>query len=371
MPPDMTEEPTLKEKISQMFISKNPVQMENIEKFIEEGIGGFMIGKGGEIISSSQKELEGNSEESLRNFVKKLKKAGRQKNCKPLFLAIDGEGGDYFNRLKEISDYKSPRFYGEKFEKDGNLDYFTKEVEDFAKLMKRIGLNMNFAPLMDVAKNGYKGYVAEERILVRYGVLTKSEEKASRRSYSDKKETVEKLATEAHILFKKHGIISTLKHFPTYGILDIEENPHFCLPVSKTPKKKIKEHLELYENAFERGATAIMTGHIVTALDKSKPASLSEKVHRYIRKKMNFSGLVVSHDLKMGAVKKFYGERYAEKAALSAVKSNDIILVSHPETFFPMRDCILDAAKRSQELRKKINKSYERILTCKGNIGLI
>ena len=84
---------SLSEKLSQLFIVKNPDNLKDIEKFIEEGIGGFMIGKGGEIITFDQKDLEGNTKKSLKNFTSKIISIQKKLNKIPLFLAIDGEVG--------------------------------------------------------------------------------------------------------------------------------------------------------------------------------------------------------------------------------------------------------------------------------------
>ena len=365
----------LKEKVGQLFICKTPDNIDQIEMFIKEGIGGFMIGKGGEIVSESQSTLEGDSSESLKRFVKLLNRLSQKNKKIPLFLAIDGEGGKYFNRLKSISDYKSPRFYGKKFEKDGNLEFFKKEVEKFAKLMKQIGFNMNFAPLVDCAKKGYKGYVAEERVLIKNkDDLTKSEAIAACRSYSDKMETVITLGLTAMRIFQEQNIIPTLKHFPSYGILKKNQNPHRILLKLAILRNKILAQIEPYKKAFKNGCYAIMKGHIITCLDWNVPTSLSVKIDKFLKNELSFNGLVIVDELHMGAIRQYYRLDHKEvpkRAAVDALKVNDIILTSHPEDFIVMRDAIIKEANKNEKFLERVDEAYKKILYYKKIINLL
>ena len=367
----------LKEKVGQLFICRTPEDINQIEMFIKEGIGGFMIGKGGEIVSENQAVLEGDSLELLKRFVRLLNKLSQKNKKVPLFLVIDGEGGEYFNRLKSISDYKSPRFYGKKFEKDGNLEFFEREVKKFAKLINQIGFNMNFAPLVDCAKNGYRGYIAEERALVKNkDGLTKSETAAADRSYSDKMETVITLGLTAMRIFQEHNIIPTLKHFPSYGILKKNQNPHRVLPKLELPKNEILAQIEPYKEAFKNKCYAIMKGHIITCLDKTAPASLSVKIDKFLKDELSFDGLVVVDELHMGAIRQYYSklnssEEIFKKAAVDALKVNDIILTSYPEDFIIMRDAIIEGANKNGKFLERVNEACKKVLYYKKIINLL
>ncbi len=366
----------LKEKVGQLFICRTPDNIGQIEMFVNENIGGFIIGKGGEIVSKSQSTLEGDNLESLKRFVKLLNRLSQKNKKIPLFLAIDGEGGKYFNRLKSISDYKSPRFYGKKFEKDGNLEFFKREVKKFAELMNQIGFNINFAPLVDCAKKGYKGYLAEEGVFIKNkDDLIKSEVIAANRSYSDKMETVITLGLTAMRIFQEHNIIPTLKHFPSYGTLKKNQNPHRVLVKLKLSKNEILAQIEPYKKAFKNRCYAIMKGHVITCLDWNAPASLSVKTDKFLRDKLNFDGLAVVDELHMGAIKQYYSrmncEEILKKSAVDALKVNDIILTSHPEDFIVMRDAIVKEANKNEKFLERVNKVYNKILYYKKIINLL
>ncbi|MFO7961976.1 MAG: hypothetical protein R6U94_13635, partial [Nitriliruptoraceae bacterium] len=74
--------------------------------------------------------------------------------------------------------------------------------------------------------------------------------------------------------------------------------------------------------------------------------------------------------LNMGAIRKFT-ENDIEKAALYAIWTNDIILISHAKTFLPMKTALILKAKKDIRLRKRIEKAFDKVLRYKKKIGLI
>ena len=91
--------------------------------------------------------------------------------------------------MKSFTNLKNQRYYGERFERNQNIEKYKEDLSNFLKTMKSLNLNLNFAPVVDIAKRGYKGYIADEKIQVRKGEqnLTSSEILSSNRSFSDKK----------------------------------------------------------------------------------------------------------------------------------------------------------------------------------------
>ncbi len=355
----------IKEKVSQLFIVRCPDTWEDIEYFLRQKVGGFMIGKGGEIVSKKQFALEGNSKESLKQFIERLKEKNERFGNEKLFLAIDGEGGKYFNRLKEFTGLREQRYYGELYEETRDVSKYSEDVSEFFEVMAYIGFNMNFAPVVDVAMENYKGYVAEEKIKIEAKELTQSEIASSRRAYSDKPAVVKTLSQIPLREMKKRKIIGTCKHFPSYGYLPVDKNPHEVLATLNVSKKKLVELISPYEFLIKRGlCPMIMKGHVISPLSNVLN-STSNEVEKFLREKFSFNGLSIVDELNMGAVRQFYGENYVKKAAVDAAYANDIILISHPETFIPMRDAIMKKAERDKGLVEKIDESLERIYKAK------
>ena len=95
-------------------------------------------------------------------------------------------------------------------------------------------------------------------------------------------------------------------------------------------------------------------------MDESKPASLSENVHDILRNNLNFSGIIMTDDLAMDAVKS-YAEN--EEAAIQAVLAgNDIIISSD---FIKQRQEVLNAIEQGKIPIEQINEAVKRILAWK------
>jgi len=210
----------LKRKIAQMFIvATPPIKNQKkifkiIENYVDLGIGGLMLGIGGRFKFAQKQGVT--DIKKLQKFIFKLKKLDQS-----LFLAIDGEGGHDFNLFEDIVSLKPSRNYGLQFEKSGNTVEFEKDVKNYIKIIRECGINMNFAPVLDVAQQGYKGYMSE-----------------SGRSFSDKKKVVNTLSSIFIGEMQKNDIIAVGKHFPGYGPLD--ENPHFHLRHQKKTRRNGK-----------------------------------------------------------------------------------------------------------------------------------
>ncbi len=351
----------LKRKIAQMFIVATPPLKDQkkifkiIESYVDLGIGGLMIGIGGRF-KFAQKEGVTNIKK-LQTFVFKLKKLDPS-----LFLAIDGEGGYDFNLFENIVSLRPAREYGLLFEKDNSTQEFEKDVKNYIKIIRWGGINMNFAPVLDVAQPHYKGYMSR-----------------SGRSFSDKSDTVKTLSSIFIREMQKNDIIATGKHFPGYGSLD--ENPHFHL-------KHQKKEEDLMNSAFNHaikkaGIHGIMNGHVLSFLDNKVPATLSLNVENYLRKNLSFNGLSITDELFMGALNEYYKglDKDSTKRIVEAAKCNDILLVSYPKEqgpdgklrklirkhdhFQKLLDAVYDAVLKGQIPKQKINESYERIIRYK------
>ena len=357
----------LKRKIAQMFIVATPPLKDQkkifriIESYVGLGIGGLMIGIGGRF-KFAQKESVTDIKK-LQKFIFKLKRLDPS-----LFLAIDGEGGYDFNLFENIVSLRPAREYGLLFEKDNSTWEFEKDVKNYIKIIRWCGINMNFAPVLDVAQQGYQGYMSE-----------------SGRSFSDKSNTVKTLSSIFIREMQKNDIIATGKHFPGYGSLD--ENPHFHL-------RHQKKEEDLMNSAFNHAIKkswihGIMKGHVLSALDNKVPATLSLNVENYLRKNLGFKGLSITDELFMGALNEYYKglDKASTKRIVEAAKCNDILLVSYPKEQGPdgklrksvrkhdhfqrLLDAVYNAVLKGQIPEQKINESYVRIIKCKRALGLI
>ncbi|VEN75178.1 Beta-N-acetylhexosaminidase [Candidatus Desulfarcum epimagneticum] len=251
----------------------------------------------------------------------------------PLLIAIDQEGGQVA-RLKEPFE----RFPGNPAMK-GVKDavYFAKTT---AADLKSLGINMNMAPVLDIAPGDMDSVMAG-------------------RSFGPEPEWVSKLGAAVIREFTRNGVISAAKHFPGIGRTTLDS--HVDAPVFKGGENELESFdLIPFKTAISKGVPCVMLSHILYRdVDPVWPASLSKIIVRgLLREKMGHDGLVVTDDLDMGAIKKKYGVQSVVSRVMDA--DIDIALICHKGP---------DIKAAFDEMRKRPPgahvKSVERILAVK------
>ncbi len=112
--------------------------------------------------------------------------------------------------------------------------------------------------------------------------------------------------------------------------------------------------------------TVLVSHNIVNCMDSNKPASLSKNVLKILREDFGFSGLIITDDLAMDAVKTYVEN--GESAALAVLAGNDLIISS---SFVEQKHEILTAVKNGIISEEVINIAVRRILACKYYYGII
>jgi beta-N-acetylhexosaminidase len=121
------------------------------------------------------------------------------------------------------------------------------------------------------------------------------------------------------------GVLACGKHFPGHG--DTSKDSHFDLPVVDQPRERLDDvELAPFRAAAAAGVAALMTAHVVyTAVDSTRPATLSRAVCTGLRDAIEFRGVLVSDDLEMNAIA---GRWSVEDAAVEAVSAGcDALLI--------------------------------------------
>jgi beta-N-acetylhexosaminidase len=262
----------------------------------------------------------------------------------PLFIAIDQEGGKV-SRLKEGYGFP-PTVSQQRLGTINRLDITREHAEITARTLAQIGINLNFAPVVDLNTNPDNP------------VIGKLE-----RSFSCDPNLVTCHALEMIKAHHRHGIPCTLKHFPGHGSSTRDSHLGF-VDVTETWSSI---ELEPYARIIETGqCDAVMTAHIFNAhLDPEFPATLSRSIiTRILRANLGYDRVVVSDDMQMKAISDHYG---LEKAVYQAIEAGvDILLFGNNVVF--EEDIVLrtvaiikDLIKRGKISRDRINRSYERI----------
>jgi beta-N-acetylhexosaminidase len=222
----------------------------------------------------------------------------------PLFVMIDQEGGR-INRITEnFPLFPANKFYGDNKDKNGVRIAYRQT----AKEIKRLGINVNLAPLVDVLTNPSNSVIGN-------------------RSFGSDPELVAEFSKIAIQSIREEGVLACAKHFP--GIGDLSEDPHQTLPYSSNPKQRFDAIDFLpFITAISCEVDFIMSTHLfATELDPIFPASLSKKIcSEILREELNFKGVLLSDDMQMKAVKENYP--LEEACLLSFEAGNDIILLA-------------------------------------------
>jgi beta-N-acetylhexosaminidase len=222
-----------------------------------------------------------------------------QRFCEtPLFIAIDQEGGRVC-RLKEA--YGFPPTVSQQFLGLMNDPALTRTYADqTAATLKSIGINVNFAPVVDLNVNPDNP------------VIGKLE-----RSFSADADIVVTHAREVIQAHHVQKILTTLKHFPGHGSSQSDSHQGF-VDVTGT---WTEYELAPYQKIIEEGlADFVMSAHVFNAhLDLYHPATLSRStITGILRDRFRFTGIIFSDDMQMKAITERYGLENAIELALTA-----------------------------------------------------
>jgi beta-N-acetylhexosaminidase len=270
----------------------------------------------------------------------------------PLFITIDQEGG-LVNRLKEK--YGFPKSISAAYAgRSKSLDTVRFYAEATAATLAGLGINVNFAPVVDVAVNPNNPVIAK-----------------AERSYSANEDTVALLAKAFMEAHRKVGVVTVLKHFPGHG--SSKDDTHFGIADVTTTWRE--RELSPYAQLLRSGQVdAIMTAHIVNKnLDaRGLPGTLSDSVITHLlRKRLGYSGVVFSDDMQMQAITKHYGLEEAIRLAILAgvdvMTFSNNILGSEQRTVDKVHSIIKKYVQDGTISQRRIDESYARIMQLKNS----
>ncbi len=272
----------------------------------------------------------------------------------PLLIAIDQEGGK-IARLKARHGFSATPSQAELGRWD-DQERTRSSAREVGELLASLGINLNFAPVLDLAVNPDNPIIA-----------------ALERSYGADPDRVERHARWTIEEFHRAGVLSAVKHFPGHGAS--KEDSHLGLP--DVTHLWSETELEPFRSLMsEQLPDLVMMAHLYNAQwDETYPATLSSAVITGIlRQQLGFEGVVVSDDMKMGAIAQNYS---LEESIELAVKAGvDILLFGNNSSSYDpqiaqkafnilrklveggtlSRDRIQQSYQRISDLKKKLNK---------------
>lgn len=327
----LIENMTIEEKVGQMFLVRFPESGE-IEEIENYKPGGYIL---------FGRDFKNETKESITNKLAQCQEASQI----PLILGVDEEGGTVV-RVSSYKAFRSSEFLSpQDLFNNGGLEAIIEDSKEKTALLKSLGLNMNLAPVADVSTNP-SDFIYE-------------------RSYGKSAEETATYVSELIKTMNNDGILSTMKHFPGYGN---NVDTHTGIAIDERPYETFETSDFLpFKSGIEAGAPTILVSHnIVKSMDENNPASLSTKVHSILRYDLGFSGIIITDDLAMDAVKTY--TENGEAAVQAVLAGNDMIISSDFKT---QRQEVLDAISEGKIDEELINMAVRRILACKYAYGII
>ena len=335
--PQMQEKPTLRKMIAQMIMvgfngSDPKTAKEAVSEAKYQRFGGvMMLGKN---ISDKTNLM------ALTSAFKEAQEG--------IFIAIDEEGGRV-TRFKDKEGFET-FISAQKVAKTLDLGAAGELYGKMAQQLKDVGVNVNFAPVVDVLN-------PKSTIIGSRG-----------RAFSADMDEVSLYASEFMRASQSRGVIAAMKHFPGHG--NVEADSH-------TAKVVIENfdygELKPYFDAVRKNeAKMIMVGHIyLMQRDSELPASLSPAIiDGLLRGELKFDGIVISDDMLMGGLKDF---TLQEKVINFINAGGDVMLFSDYKidgrrTAELVTQLVVDAVGAKQIPKERIEESYERIMKLKNSL---
>ncbi len=317
---------SLEEMIGQIYmVHHSTSSLEDIEKY---HLGGIIL-FGSDFKNKTKDEVI-----TMTNDLQSQAKI-------PLLLAVDEEGGIVVrvssNKNLRDSIFLSPRvLYNQ-----GGFDLIRQDNIEKNTLLKSLGLNINLAPVLDIS-NDKNDYIYS-------------------RSIGLSPELTGEFAINIIDSSKESGIVNVFKHYPGYGS---NKDTHKSSSVDTRSLEEIEQDLLPFRMAIDNGAEAIMISHnTVEALDNINPASISINNHNYLRNTLNFTGMIITDALNMGATAD------VENMGLKSLLAGNNILVTKNYT----RDIneILENIKNGSLSKEYVRSLAIKIIELKIKMGLL
>jgi beta-N-acetylhexosaminidase len=332
---------TLPEKVFQMFVlgfDGTELNEQNIifQNALKSGLGGVIFFANNFDAREKFKKLA----ENINNIAKY-----------PVFTSIDQEGGlvERTIKLKERISYLTPLALAQ----TNCIKSIEIHTQIMADELKDLGINMNFAPILDVNTNKNNPVI---------GI----------RSYGETPEDVIKFSKPVYETLKNNGIIPVGKHFPGHG--DTWTDSHEEMPFVKMYMDTLeKNHISPFKQAFKNGLDAVMVAHVnYKAFDeKNIPASLSKNViQEYLINKNSFNGLLISDDMVMKGISGEFDPVQSCKMAIEAGIDLFIYRNSDDQTIKIIKN-ICKMVEKGELSEAKIDRSVRKILRHKFDYGIL
>lgn len=276
------------------------------------------------------------SPDQLRKLITDLETAvGRR-----LLVTTDQEGGRVIMFREGVTIFPSAQAFG----RTGNTQFARRQGEQEGRELRRLGVDVNFAPVLDVLTPTFSPNI---------GI----------RAFGSDPDLVAKMGAARISAMQVEGVSACAKHFP--GLGPANRDPHLNLPsISITWEELDRVHIVPFMRAMRTAVHSMMTSHpLYPNLDsrRNMPATFSRPiVHDYLRKKFGYKGVIFTDDMEMGAITELCP--IGEAAVLAAEAGHDMILSCHDmASQRKVYDALVEAYRTKRLPTKELEESVQRV----------
>jgi beta-N-acetylhexosaminidase len=245
--------------------------------------------------------------EQTRHLTRDMIARVRECTGRALLIAVDAEGGRVM-RLGPGAGWTATLSHQD-LGQAGDLAQTELEARRIGGMLRDVGVNWNLAPVVDV------GYNPANPVIVGSG-----------RAFSADPQLVAVQARAYITGMHAAGVLTAIKHFPGHGG-SVDDSHAGFVDVTDTARPDVE--LLPYRVLLADGLVdAVMTAHVYNGhLDAWVPATLSRRtIDGVLRRDLGWHGVVVSDDMRMGAIEQHYGAGDAAVRALHA--GVDLVLIA-------------------------------------------
>ncbi len=295
------------------------------------------------------RNIQGKTKTEIQQEIKIWQQIRSQQKRPPLWIASDQEGGIVSRLSPPLTKLpllakvvnQNPEFTARK---KAVIEYATQQAQELAEL----GINLNFAPVVDLNKGVIN---PEDRLSQIY-----------RRAISSDKQAVTQVASWYCQTLKEYGVKCTIKHFP--GLGRVEQDTHISEATLSTPVAELAaDDWVPFRELMAKTPAFTMLGHVkITKLDAQNPVSFSPVIiQEILRQDWRSDGVLITDDFCMRAV---YGSKLGvKKATVQALNSGvDLILIAYdPPLYYSLMSEVMKAFKTGTLEQSKLEESKKRL----------
>lgn len=275
------------------------------------------------------------TEPQFTGWIKTFNELNKEKGNPGFLYSADAEPSLFNRKIAGTSTVK-------KANEITSIDEVKTCADTIAATLKRIGINYNFAPVVDLSKNATVGYRGFGKNPTNNGPWSQA--------FIDR--------------MQEQGIIATAKHFPGHGL--VSGDTHKSLQAIDGELKEVPT----YPSLIEGGVLSIMVGHLAVVNNpkydtKGLPATCSKTICTdLLRKELGFKGLIVTDAMNMGGV------TAVPQNSVKAIEAGiDIILM--PVSCNKTHAEIIAKYNKDAAFKARVDESVKRILRMKLCVGAI